>query len=105
MMKLGLFRYATSFKCNSTVEEATKRIFEAALCEDNNLEVVRACYDGAQKITLNSSTGSYIYHNSFMPIVNIDIEESDGVSLIHILFELKQRTKMFMMLFSMMRWY
>lgn len=40
-----------------------------------------------------------------MPIVNIDIEESDGGSLIHILFELKQRTKMFMMLFSMMRWY
>lgn len=77
-MKARFPCYATSFLCVCTVQEATKRISETVACQHNNLKVIDAYYTGVQKIVLSARTGGYVYYNSFMPIVNIEMREVDG---------------------------
>lgn len=101
-MKARFPCYATSFSCICTVQEATKRILETVACQHNNLKVIEAYYIGVQKIVLSAHTGGYVYYNSFMPIVNIEMREVDGKTQVSVFFELQKSTTIFMKLFSML---
>lgn len=101
-MKARFPCYATSFPCVCTVQEATKRISETVACQHNNLKVIDAYYTGVQKIVLSARTGGYVYYNSFVPIVNIEMREVDGKTQVSVFFELQKSTTIFMKLFSML---
>ena len=94
--------YTTSFSCVCTVQEATTRISETVACQHNNFKVIKAYYTGVQKIVLSTHTGGYLYYNSFMPIVNVEMGGVDGKTQVSIFFELQKSTKILMTLFSML---
>lgn len=91
--------YVTSFLCNCTMQEAMERILEAVACQGNNLNIIKVYFMGVQKIILSSHTGSYLYHNSFMPIIDIEIVDVHGKTQVYALFGLKKSTKVVMMIF------
>lgn len=99
-MKARFPYYATSFPCVCTVQEAMKRISDTVACQHNNLKVIDAYYTGVQKIVLSARTGGFVYYNSFMPIVNIEMREVDGKTQVSVFFELQKSTTIFMKLFS-----
>lgn len=101
-MKARFPCYATSFPCICTVQEATKRISDTVACQHNNFKVIEAYYTGVQKIVLSARTGGYVYYNSFIPIVTIEMREMDGKTQVSVFFELQKSTTIFMKLFSML---
>ena len=101
-MKARFPCYATSFPCICTVQEATKRISDTVACQHNNFKVIETYYTGVQKIVLSARTGGYVYYNSFMPIVTIEMREMDGKTQVSVFFELQKSTTIFMKLFSML---
>lgn len=101
-MKVRFPCYTTSFTCACTVQEATKRISETVACQANNLNVIGAYYTGIQKIVLSVRTGEYLYYNSFMPIVNVELRRVDSKTQVFIFFELRKGTRILMTLFSML---
>lgn len=94
--------YASSFLCVCTMQDATKRIYEAAACQHNNLKIIKAYDTSIHKIVISDSTGSYIYYNSFKPIVNIGLKDVDGKTQVSVLFELQKSIKVLMTLFSIL---
>ena len=98
-MKARFPCYTTHFSCICTLQEAMKRITGVVLCRHNHLNIVTAYYTGIQKIVLTSHTGEYVYHNSFMPIVNIELAEVVEKTLVTVSFELQKSTKIMMKLF------
>ena len=101
-MKVRFTCYTTSFLCVCTVQEVTRRISETVACQHNNFKLVKAYYAGVQKIVLSTHTGGYLYYNSFMPIVNVEMRGVDGKTQVSIFFELQKSTKILMTLFSML---
>lgn len=99
-MKVRFPSYVTSFSCVYTVQEVTKRILEAVTCQPNNLKVLEAYNSCVQRIILSARTDGCIYYNSFMPNTSIEIIELDDKTQVSFLFELKNSTKVFMMIFS-----
>ena len=94
--------YSASFPCACAVQEAMQKIFETVACQHNNLKVIEAYYTGIQKIVLCARTDGYVYYNSFMPILNIEMREVDNTTQVSIFFELQKSTKILMTLFSML---
>ena len=92
--------YTTSFPCDYTVQEVTRRISATAVCQHNDIEVVEADHADAQKVVLTAHTGGCVYHNSFMPMVTIKMMEVDGKAQVSMFFELQKSTKIFMKLFT-----
>lgn len=92
-MGLGFPRYTASFECECSIQESMKRIIDVASCTNNCLQTVKASYSGTQKIVLNAHTGGYIYYNSFLPVVEIDIGTIESGSLYSITFELRRSVK------------
>lgn len=88
--------YASSFRCACTIQEATKRIFESVACQPNNLKIIKADDADIQKIDLSASTGGYVYHNSFMPLVEIGMKNEDDGTQISAIFKLHKSTKVLM---------
>ena len=93
--------YSSYFPCNSSLQEAMKRISDTVVCHHNKLNVINTYYIGVQKITLRAHTGGYVYYNSFLPIVNIELRELDDQTQVSVLFELPKSTKVLMTLFSL----
>ena len=54
---------------------------------------------GVQKIILSSHTGSYLFCNSFLPIIDIEIIDVHGKTRVFALFNLKKSTKVVMAIF------
>ena len=98
-MKIKFPCYNTSFICDCTLQEATERIFKAVNWESNNLKLLNATYSGVQKIIISASTGSILYHNSFLPITTVEIREENEASRISMRFELKKSVKVFMVIY------
>jgi len=82
--------YTTSFLCNCTTQEAMERISKAVACQGNYLDLVKAYYIGVQKIRLDAHTGSYLYCNSFMPTIDIEILDQQEKTQICAIFQLKK---------------
>ena len=100
-MKVGFPCYRSSFSCSCTVKNAMSRISETAARQHNNLKVLDACYSDAPKIILSANTGGYVYYNSFLPIVKVNMREQDGKTHLSLLFELQKSTKILMTLFAL----
>ena len=98
-MRIGFPCYASSFACACTAQKAVARIYETAAHQHNNLKIIGACYGDSQKIILNASNGGYVYYNSFMPIVKVQMREVEGKTQVSILFELQKSTRILMILF------
>lgn len=101
-MKIGFPCYARFFSCGCTAQEATKKILETVACKHNNLKVIETQCTYVQKIVLSAHTGGYVYYNSFMPIVNIEIREVGCKTQVSVFFELKKSTKIWMKLYSVL---
>lgn len=94
-MKFGLLRYATSFICDYSVEEATERIINVAECSEDRLEIKKIYYSEKTRIILNAHTASVLYRNSFMPQVKIDLTENGANTIVLIKFEPRISVKIF----------
>ena len=99
-MKYILPRYTASFECACTAREVAERVSEFAQSPSGELVIEQPYLPDAQNIILRASTGDYLYYNSFLPIVNIDLNESDGKTAVSILFELKKGAKIWIVLLS-----
>ena len=95
-------RYRSSFICACTAQDATKRISETVADNHNHLRIIELLYSDAPKIIVASSTGEYVFYNSFKPIVSIRITEEDNKTHISALFELQKHTKILMTIFSIL---
>ena len=92
--------YTVSFSCDCTVCEATQRILKAADWEANYFKIKEVTCSNAKKFLLSTSTGSFLYRNASMPIVSIEIGESDGSTQISMSFELRKSVKVFTVVYG-----
>ena len=100
-MNVRFPRYTASFSCPYTVQEAWQRLSDAVSCNHNNLTLIerQPIHTSFEKIVISANTGSNIYHNSFLPIVSIEIKELRGSTHISFFFELKKSVKALLVLF------
>lgn len=102
-MKVKFPNYSVSMLCNCTAKDITNKILKTVECKSNNLKVLRVTYcKGIQKIDLSACNEGYLYYNSFMPIVNIEVEEGNDKTQISMFFKLHKSTKMLMKLFFLL---
>lgn len=101
-MEKGFICYATSFSCDYTLNEATKRILETVACQHNNLSITRAYYSDGQNVILSTRTGTFVWYNSFLPSINIKMSEEDPKTQVSIFFELQRSTKQLMKLITLL---
>lgn len=100
MLKTAFPCYGADFPCNCKAQEAAQRISEAAACQSNCFKIRETDDTGVQKIVLSAFTGSYVYHNSFLPVIYMEMAEANGITQVRVLFELKKAVKIVMAAFS-----
>ena len=101
-MKVGFPCYTASFPCFFTTLEATRRISETVISQHKNLKIIQVHNNGYQNIVVSTNASGYIYYNSFMPIVSIEMREVNRKTQVSVLFELKKSTKVLITFFSML---
>lgn len=94
-MRIGFPCYAAFFTCTCPLDCAVGRIMAVVSDPTNNLNIIRSLYNGTQKMTLHSSTGSSLYFNSFAPEVDVSIQSTCSGSSIFLTFELQKSVKIF----------
>ena len=99
-MKRIFPRYSSSFECDYALEEAQNRIKKTVSSELKRFEIIEENPEDPYHIVLASSTGIYLYRNSFMPIVSIDMKESNGKTKFNMLFELRTSVKLFVIVYT-----
>ena len=98
-MKVKFPQYFSSFLCDYPTQEAKNRVLNMASCKNNNLKIEKEYCDDSQQIILSSNTNSYLYRNAFLPVVSINIRESNGKTNFELLFALRKSVKVFMILY------
>ena len=81
--------FVTSLQCDCTKQQVIDRIEKAVACKSNNLEILQK----NEALILQANAGSYMYFNSFMPIITVDIASKENQSFIRITFKLKKSVR------------
>lgn len=101
-MRKGFLCYSTSFSCDYTLNEATKRILETVACQHNNLSITRAYYSCVQNVILSPRTNTFVWRNSFSPRITIKMCEENQKTQVSIFFELQRSVKRLMNLIELL---
>lgn len=98
--------YETAFPCDCSLQEATKRIAEAAACSADKLKIKKACYyAGIQKIILHAKW--YEMRHLIALVSTLEIKETEQGSVVSATFSERKYTKFFLLVslsFFMLGW-
>ncbi len=86
--------YESSFLSLCSVHEAIYRISDVSAIQGDYILINKLSCCGGAKIILSVNTYGYLYYNSFLPIVTIEMEEAGTQTHVHVLFELKKSTRL-----------
>ncbi len=92
-MKLPFPSYKTTFTCDCTLGEATKKIQDCVAQNHKEMKIKKAEYDGVQRFVIETSTGSLFYRNSALPKIKISLKPIGDKTEVTMLFELKRDIK------------
>ena len=73
-MKIEFPKYVVSFTSPHAPSDLIKKTWENIANSDNKFKIVTAGYSGTQKIVLDMNTGSPVFRDSSLPVINIDIQ-------------------------------
>lgn len=84
--------YETTFLCDCSLQEATKRIAEAAACEANEMKIVNASYcAGTQRIVLHAKWFELRHLTTL--VSTLEIKETEQRSMVSAIFSERKYTK------------
>lgn len=98
-IKAGFPCYVASFPCDYLVQDAMKILSKTVACQGNNLKIIKIYYDGVQKIAIDARSDEWIYHNAFLPIINIELRKMDETTQVFMSFQMKKGTKVLLKLY------
>lgn len=94
--------YKTSFECALSAQKVTDKISELVKQKHNNLQVVDSPSPSAKKIVLRSINDNYLFKNSYVPIVDIMIQERSAGVRLCLCFRLRKSICVLLSIFTLM---
>ncbi len=94
-MKIPFPSYQTTFTCDCTMQEVTKKIQDCVAQNPKEMKIKKSEYDGIQRFVIETSTGSVFMHNSFSPAIYISLSSLGGKTGVNLIFELPKYAKLF----------
>ncbi len=92
-MKLPFPSYKTTFTCDLPMYEVTKKMQDCVLQNKKEMKIKKTEFNGIQGFVIETSTGSVLYKNSFLPIIKVDLKPIGNKTEISMLFEMKLSVK------------
>ncbi len=92
-MKLPFPSYKTTFTCDLPMYEVTKKIQDCVARNQRELKIKKSEFAGGQSFVIETSTGSVLYKNSFLPIIKVDLKPIGNKTEVSMLFEMKLSVK------------
>ena len=94
--------YIANFSCGYTVQEATRRILESDVGQNSDRKIMETDDLDSQKIRLKTHQHSgFLWHNSYMPIVHIELRKIAQGTRVSMVFELPKFVKIGTLIYSM----
>ena len=103
-MKLLFPSYKTTFSCDLPMYEVTKKMQDCVLQNKKEMKIKKAKFNGIQGFVIETSTGSVLYKNSFLPIIKVDLKPIGNKTEISMLFEMKLSVKIMSVLLVSRLW-
>lgn len=89
-MELGFLKVKASFRSSYTISESIYQLKQIAENEQYPIKIIK---ENGNTLTLLTSTGSMLYYNSFMPIAEINLQNSGNKTNVLISFSLRKSVK------------
>ena len=94
--------YIANFSCGYTVQEATRRILESDVGQNSDRKIMETDDLDSQKIRLKTHQHSgFLWHNSYMPIVHIELRKMNQGTRVSMIFELPRFVKIGTLIYSL----